>query len=930
MATSYVLPQARVFQEFEATTTPNIQDLNAFICGGHAYLARLSDADEKATAYLGQYDHVGSLVDGEYKTCYSWPDKPTGSVIDTSYTLLGIDNALLRYYQDNSHTLVKTDRNKVRNPSVSFAANGSSYARSAAFYDRDVAVGDIVVISGIPTITEGGSEVDQDRVYLATYVKALEADVVAAAVGSATSGASNKATQTASSSSTAGSGNSGDATISSISHASYNGHADGDLSEVYTVVVIQASTDSDATTGRLQVRSASGRDDVASVTPAAFGSATAIGARGLTVTWDAGSTDYVVGDYWTVTVHQAFTAVTATSGGTYTGTKSLTYEITVTTGGAATSEITVNTTDGTDYSGPHLVSSTSAISIGTLGVTVAMSATTMRKGDKYYIVATPASTGAYKTIVLGHDLDSDIDEDDADAARLEIQLFIKKDLELGEAHLSLPGEVNWQQSDTEFCVMAGIYAYDDSYTDGGELVALPVISSSYVTNSNKMYVEYRAWRSDLAVTPLVIEDTGSIGDIAGALTPDNPLKYGVYKALQNSNGQGVRYMAVADPDDSDSWADVIDKISERTDVYGLVPLTRDSTVLGLFQAHVDAMSNEDVGRWRVLWVNTLGEDTIAIVDSTLSDDDEVVFATVGDDPDTSGTQYTLLTVTSGNAELATLGVRANDVVRYQYGTDSEGNVSYTEYVVDAVLSETTLRLAGTGLSSAEPVAKKVEIWRNLTNAELATQIATKSGAWGNRRVRAIWPDTIEDGTLSVPGYFLCAALSGLASGVVPHQGLTKLEISGFTTVDRVTKKFSRSNLDTMAVAGAWIVTQEPATGQIYSRHAVTTGDYTDINFREEQVTRNLDSISYFWLDRFSPYIGIVNNTPGMLDKLEAETRSGIDFLRAANVTPTLGGQIVDATVTEIRRSLVFKDRVVIYISYDLPYALNNIDVHQLV
>lgn len=529
---SYVLPQARVFQDFETAVEADVRDLNAFICGGHAYLVRLDQADEKPLGYLGAYDNVAALVDGDYKTCYAWPQKPVGSTIDETYTQVAIDNALLRYFRDTSHAMTKTARNKVRHPSKIFKTNGATYPRSADFYDRDVAIGDIVVLSYIPTplAENGSSEVAEERAYLSTYVKAIEADVVAAVVDTTpTSGASNQTVLTVGTTNSAASTNSGTATITSSSAASYDGHADGDLTETYTITVVQASTGSDATTARLQVVSASGNDDDADVTPAAFGSATAIGARGLTVTFNVGSTAFTVGDEWTVVARQNFTVPVATTGGTYTGTADKTYEIVVTAGGNGTSQITCTTTDGTDYSGPTTIASSATdYPVGSLGVVVQFSTATLRKGDRYYVTATAATAGAYRTLVLGHDLDSDVDTNDAGSSLIEMSLYIKKDIEVGENHVSVPGQVNWAQSNTELCVFAGIYAYDETYTDSGVPVALPVITDANVANSNKLYVQYRAWRSELASAVNGIEEIGSLdAAISGALTPDNPLKWAV-------------------------------------------------------------------------------------------------------------------------------------------------------------------------------------------------------------------------------------------------------------------------------------------------------------------------------------------------------------------------------------------------------------------
>ena len=57
MAT-YVLPQVQVFQDFTVQPTVAANPLSAHISGGHAYLVRFDDANEKGFGNLGLYDNV--------------------------------------------------------------------------------------------------------------------------------------------------------------------------------------------------------------------------------------------------------------------------------------------------------------------------------------------------------------------------------------------------------------------------------------------------------------------------------------------------------------------------------------------------------------------------------------------------------------------------------------------------------------------------------------------------------------------------------------------------------------------------------------------------------------------------------------------------------------------------------------------------------
>jgi hypothetical protein len=56
----------------------------------------------------------------------------------------------------------------------------------------------------------------------------------------------------------------------------------------------------------------------------------------------------------------------------------------------------------------------------------------------------------------------------------------------------------------------------------------------------------------------------------------------------------------------------------------------------------------------------------------------------------------------------------------------------------------------------------------------------------------------------------------------------------------------------------------------------------------------------------------------------------IRTLRLERTTPQLGGQLIEATVDRFFISEVFKDRYVAYITLQVPYALNNIELHLVV
>jgi len=932
---AYQVPQALVFQQRNTVAAPTQRVLAAHISGGLAQLVRFAEDDERADGFLDYYD---PLVDASF----DWPSRVAGGLIDEDYTKVFIKDALLSYFDDDlssgdTISTVEDYANRLVADTLAFRANGAAYPRSDEFLDRDVAVGDIAKVRAV---------VGSDAYELWTYVAGFMAEVVAAVTAAAAADGDNAATQSAPSpTDTQSAGAENCVVITDVDQTSYDGLVDGDINETYTITVVESSVDGDATTAVLRVQSASGNDDVEDVTPAAFGDPTEIGTRGLTVTWDntSGSEcsdaaiaegvspiDFIAGQQFVVECGQAFTATTPTSSGTYTGTADTTYIVEVTRGGLyadtdAPPQITVSTTTGIDLSGPTNVTSTSAVAIGTYGAQIALSGTRLRKGDRFLVAVTAATEGRISTLKLGHSLPQEVI--DNGATEVSLSLYIKvPELQVTANRIGSAPLTNWDQSATEITLNSGITAFHESWTDGGTPVALSVISESSKSYGG-VYVEYRAWRSDYCGDVYTCATDDDYADIPGPSHPDNPLKYGVLKARANSNGLPVRWSAVCDPSDSESWEEVLSLLDGRDDVYGLVPLTRDRAIWNLYEAHVVAQSSATNGRWRQALFALEGMPEKALVTAATSEDSEVVLATVLDDPDTSGTQYTLVRVPAANADFVTNGVQAGDIVRLLYTTDGFGNESYTERVVDAVINEDTLRLRS-GLDAAVNVAAKIEVWRNLTPTAEATELATHG--FSNLRVSLFWPDTIEDGDYVLPGYFVCCAFAGLQSGVVPQQGLTNVAINGFSSVTRSTRHFRSTQLDILAASGINVVTQDRQTGAIFSRHAITTAPYDQLYSREEVLVRNPDDTSYYFLDLLRPLVGKTNITPQAINSLRVQLESGIAVLRTRNFVATLGGQVTDCTVESIAQSTVLLDHLVIVLVPTYPIPLNNPELYLVI
>jgi hypothetical protein len=965
---AYVKPQVLVFQEFSIVPTEITEPLRAHISGPHAVLHRYSDADEKGQSRLGAYMY-------DEDKCYLWPQRLAGSRIDYPYTKLHVDNALLLYYDkpiSNVLTVVAPVEGRSNwieaaagdvedGAAVFFKANGTAYNRSSVFNDRDVKLGDTVYLRSVTGI-------DCVETTLWTTVAGFASQTVASEIENATGDPNNQATVTALTSTPAVGNNylqiagiSNCVKLANVNGADYSGVEDGAVAETYTIEVIKSSV-SGCASAKLRVKSASKLDDVAEMATADLGDELVIGTRGLKVTFDlsadvncgaaataagVAASAFVVGQKWQVSVRQAYTAVVAISNnenseaeGSYTGDKNDTYIIEcvkggyIEEGGTNFPQVVVRTAKGLDFSGPTEITNSGDnpgdfFQIGSNGVAVAFAGAggaavpKMTRGDKWYVKVVSSSAGPVNKLILKHDLPAVMQE----ATSLDLRLYIKDDITVSANRIGFAPLVNYEQESTQLCVKGGIVAYHPEWTDNG-------VEQPLALRGGDLFVTYREWVSELCDEVNSISNVADLDQIRGQLDPDNPLKWGVYKALSNSNGTVVKYTAVCEPDDMDSWVQVLERIKGRDDLYNVVPLTFNKDIHDLFAAYVTNESNEIANNWKAGFFSLAsrnrrmvvgeGAEIAGVSGNVIADP---VLATTSDDPNATNLQYTLLQVPVGSGYFITNEVQPGDLVRYEYAIDAFGETNYSEYVVDAVLSESSLRLySGTDVAVTTP--QRVEIWHNMDRNEIADDVATRAGALSNRRVCAVWPDQVGNAGRLMPGYFLAAALAGLASGVVPHQGLTQVEVAGFDDYTRSYKLFNETQLNRLAEAGVWIVTED-RDGTPYTRHALTT-DNLDLNRREEMIRRNVDSISYLFLRRLRPYIGRTNATPGMVGLLRNRVNEIIDFFKSNGYTQELGSQLIDGDIRVLRIHPLLKDRIEIVLDLTVPAPLNNIELHLVV
>lgn len=701
--------------------------------------------------------------------------------------------------------------------------------------------------------------------------------------------------------------------VPSIDWSAWSG---GDVTDEYVLRCTKAGA---ITTAQFSVTSLTG-DDAGGIVFGALATDVALGGRGLVAKFtSAGTPAFTVGDSWVIKVN------------------------------ACRPQVKIYDTAGIDQGTYVTVNDATDIDLGGYGATMQFAANTnteggfvtdggLAKGDVFYVAATASADGALRTIVLADDLPTQAVTGIADDGTYNFEpdnfgvwlYLVQNSNAIDSKKLQVSGEYNWTASESTVDVNKAIYVTDASWLDvNGDEVYIPVYKGD-------MYLQYRALLADYTDTIHFISDISAVSTELGTVSPDNPLAQGVYNALTNSGDRGVYFIAAAS-NDLAGFSGCLDKASLTDTVYAFAPMTRDREILNTIQAHVAAMSSETVKRWRIGFFGTEMPTNVAVYNKAKNPGGLEFYATIEDNPAVASTQYTYLKFTtaagapSPYTQVLT-DVKVGDSVRISYATDAWGVAVYDTYKVAALKSNTSLILS-TGPVSAIGTPTKVEVWHDYSVSEMANAVAAISSSFASRRIYHVFPDRLGAYGVTQTSEFGAAAVAGLCSSVAPQQGLTNIEIQGFDDLPLVYSTFNRDQLNTMAGAGTLIIMQDVAGGAIYIRHQVSTATPDgNLNTTELSITKNLDSISYYFAGRLAPYIGKYNVTPDLLIVLNTQITDGLLFLGSRTAVGLLGPQITleGTSLTYLKQHPTLKDHVLCSVDLNLPAPFNVMELHLVV
>lgn len=609
-------------------------------------------------------------------------------------------------------------------------------------------------------------------------------------------------------------------------------------------------------------------------------------------------------------------AVTDTGSG-YTGLADTTYLIKVTTGGAmGVAQVQVSDTAGIDVVQAYTPADASAFNLGTKGLRATFSSISgtaqagLKKGDVYVVnaVAATQSTATFDKVILN-------------GPAIDITGLAANAATTWTNRVEFTGEIIPTETDT------GTKTWTAATVAGGVVFAANakvkvtrtagVAYLSIVDNTGELFASYRALTPPAASEGLISFTTeAEVEAELGTGGISNVLAYGVKRALAGAQGRAVYALRTAGTDVA-AFNAALAKVQHTDMVYSICALSDLLAVKQALAQHCDAMSVEAVKNFRRGYVGT---------------DTTGVYGALVKNADNTNRTATVGTLNGGNLKVyaaaggfTAAGIVAGDLFRTNYAVDAWGAETYEQYAVASVISDTELSLV-TGPTAPINPAVRFEIWKADTAANQRSYVSQVSAAIGSRRVANVWCDRGSNLGVTIPSMFIAAEVAGLRSALLPQQGLTRTEVTSITSAANMYLRYTAADLDAIAAAGTFIVTQDADTGAVYIRHQLTTKTDSGSLYYEDSVGTNLDSISFGLKDILENYTGRRNVNTETVGEIRKRLALYLDKQALTSPAADIGPAIIAYTNLLVEIDATFKDRINTNADIEMPLPLNTIVV----
>ena len=465
--------------------------------------------------------------------------------------------------------------------------------------------------------------------------------------------------------------------------------------------------------------------------------------------------------------------------------------------------------------------------------------------------------------------------------------------------------ISYDGSDYTITVDSALYISNDGTTAATTGVFIHAWTPKIETDILGDFRAVRIEETGVATRITSIEDifTAWVRSEEEEIDPRNELAFMMSIAFQSSGGKvcyGVNVDSTLDL--GTVYAAALEEL-KLVDCYSHALGTTDAGVNGTMAAYC----NDQAAPYE-------GHERIALV----CYDDQDVFLQGTDSG--SNTVGGLITI-SGAFNPITAGITINDVVKIY----TSAGVFVEQVTVTATPTLTTqVQTDGETLHAAG------HEYRFLSGRKSDQAIKIAALGLGERRVAIVWPGWFSasygDESLTVPPYFITAAIAGMDSGKVASQSFTNypFSIPGLSNISLNTSTFYRkSDMDEIAGGGINLKIQEASiTQSIKSRHDLTT-DMSAVQLRERSITKQADVSAKTIRNAVAPYVGRYNITDDLFKFLG-------QVCSVASTKLVSDGIIKSLDINSIQRDEVIDDKINIFIEATAFIAGNYYDITLLI
>ena len=425
-----------------------------------------------------------------------------------------------------------------------------------------------------------------------------------------------------------------------------------------------------------------------------------------------------------------------------------------------------------------------------------------------------------------------------------------------------------------------------------------------------LLISYEATRADLNDVLITITSDDDVVDQLGPIDPKNPLAFAASLAAANTSKQILATGVSADTTAEHQRA--LDFL-EPLEVYSMVPLTQDTSILTLYQAHVNQQSTPESKHERRVYINralVVREDRITTTDARVGGLADPVSARLWVDGTPGTIDYTSL-------------VSPGDFILYNDGTAHE--------LLVQTVSAGSLKVLSTGsvnypIAPVAPGAAYTVVSATKSKTEQAQFLAAYAHAFSDKRVFFVWPDeavvSVNGTNTVVSGYNVSAGVAALRSEERPQQPLTNLVLAGYSGLNHSNKYFSETQLRILSAGGMFILVHDTDGAPLRIRQQRST-DTSSLYKNEDSILAVVDYVAKFMRSELQPYIGKYNITPQYLDTLRVVVNGLFSRLRE---TTEVGPTILSGEVLELKQNDTELDHVDLKVRIGVAVPANFIDV----